>query len=119
MAGHLQDLYGGSVQVNQVEVGLNSSSLQGLKLYEEGPGGESWAEVEDAEADVSLLQLARGSATPRRPGDLRRQRQQPAVRFPELGTAGDRLLHLPQRQRWTSRRWWWGFRWARLRSTCR
>src|SRR5205814_3647381 len=54
------------VEVNQVDVGLNSSSVRGLRLYEEGSAGEAWAEVEDAEADVSLFELARGSATPRR-----------------------------------------------------
>ena len=68
VAGRLGTLFGTSVQVAEVDVGLWASSLRRLHIYESGSDartGEPWAVVEEVEADVSALDLARGETVPR------------------------------------------------------
>jgi translocation and assembly module TamB len=68
VAAGLETQYGGPVQVGKVEIGLSSSTVQDLKLYEEGaePGAEPWATFHDIQADVSLPSLASGAPHVRR-----------------------------------------------------
>jgi hypothetical protein len=55
--------YGAPVQVGQVQIGMQSSSVTDLKLYEAGarPGDEAWATFRHVRADVSLASLVRGT----------------------------------------------------------
>lgn len=53
------------VRVRSADVGLaGSSSLQGVQLFESEEAERPWAEVEEAEADVSALGLAGGDTAP-------------------------------------------------------
>ena len=67
VAAHLEAVYGGRVHVEEVEVGLGSSSLKGLRLFETGKDApdKPWATFDDVEADVSVWDLIRGEAQPR------------------------------------------------------
>ncbi len=69
VAERLEALYGGPVEVGGIDVGLNSSSVQGLKLYDKPAAGHeahAWVEVKSVHADVSLWEMIRGAALPRR-----------------------------------------------------
>jgi hypothetical protein len=69
VVGRLEAAYGGPVEVDESSVGLfGETSLRGLRLYEAGaePGAEPWARVEVAQADVSALDAALGTAEPHR-----------------------------------------------------
>jgi translocation and assembly module TamB len=66
VTAQLQAAYGGSVHVEGVDIGLNSSALSGVKLFEKGkePSQPPWASVESIHADVSLFALLHGDSTP-------------------------------------------------------
>ncbi len=61
----LQELVGGRVEVGQVDVGLNSSSLRDVKFYEQPAAGapapdQPWLRAQEVEADASLSSLVEG-----------------------------------------------------------
>src|SRR5436190_20421744 len=62
----LEAAYGGPVQIEEVNVGINSSSVTGVKLYEKGKETtqQPWASVEAALADVSLVKALEGTTAP-------------------------------------------------------
>ncbi len=68
VASRLQAAYGAPVQVGDADIGLGSSALHGLKLYEPNASTNDmpWAEVKELDADVSLLKLLSGDASPHR-----------------------------------------------------
>jgi hypothetical protein len=64
----LQDLYGGTVRIGSADVGLGSSTLNGLELFEEGSnksGSTPWFKVDLLDADVSLWELLLGRGLPK------------------------------------------------------
>jgi hypothetical protein len=62
----LEAAYGGVVQVDAVDIGLNTSSVAGVKLYEKQPttSGRPWVRVASVDADVSVLSILNGDTTP-------------------------------------------------------
>ncbi len=65
----IEALYGGPVRVEGVDVGLGASSVNGFELFEEGADAghaRPWLKVNSIHADVSLWDLVRGDAMPRR-----------------------------------------------------
>jgi translocation and assembly module TamB len=66
VASQLAAVYGGPVAVEAVEVGLRGSSLQGLKLFEEGDTSSSrpWLTAADIETDYSLWSYLKGKSLP-------------------------------------------------------
>src|SRR5262249_12420700 len=62
VASHLEEVYGGPVEVEGADIGLfGGSSLRGLRLYEPGrPEDAPWASAGSVRADVSALDLLRG-----------------------------------------------------------
>jgi hypothetical protein len=66
-AEQLARIYGGRVRVAHADIGLRSSTLSGVRLYEEGaPNGTPWLTVASVHADVSLWDLISGNGTPSR-----------------------------------------------------
>jgi hypothetical protein len=65
VASRLEALYGGSVRLEQVDIGLGSSSLTSIQLFEkeDAAARKPWATIDALEADISFLSLLRG-ATP-------------------------------------------------------
>jgi hypothetical protein len=66
VASRLETLYGAPVEVSQAEIGMNASSVQGLKFYEAGASKaeKPWVVVNHVGADIPLSDLARGEAIP-------------------------------------------------------
>ncbi len=61
VAARLEDVFGGPVQLQGVDIGLSGdSSLKGLRVYPHG-GEKPWIEVADIDADVSALGLLAGN----------------------------------------------------------
>ncbi len=62
----LEAQYGAPAEVGQAEIGLQESSLHGLKLYEVGASRSDtpWVTVDGVRADVSALGLAAGQDHP-------------------------------------------------------
>ncbi|HLN26473.1 MAG TPA: hypothetical protein VK395_01870 [Gemmataceae bacterium] len=58
----LQASYGGPLQVATVELGLGSSSIRGLRLFQAGsqPSDDPWLVIDEAHMDASLLTLLNG-----------------------------------------------------------
>jgi hypothetical protein len=65
-AERLATLLGGPVQVEHAQIGLESSSLEGVQLREPGapPGEPPWLSVASVHADVSLWDLLSGKGMP-------------------------------------------------------
>ena len=66
---HLEALYGGPVRVDQVDVGLASTTISGFELFEPGSDHTKdtpWLKVGALNADVSLWDLISGAARPTR-----------------------------------------------------
>jgi hypothetical protein len=63
----LEEQYGASVRVGQVQVGLNASSVRHVELFEAdaGPGAAPWATFDAVRADVGLGSLVAGHSQPR------------------------------------------------------
>lgn len=65
VTSRIEQMYGGSVRVGQVNVGLSESSLDDFTLYEkDGENSTPWLTVRSIRTDVSLWDLVRGSALP-------------------------------------------------------
>src|SRR5262249_34034929 len=56
--------YGGPVRVATADIGLKSSSLHGVKLLD--ADGRPWLSADSVSADVSLWEMLRGGAAPKR-----------------------------------------------------
>ncbi|MFL5240549.1 MAG: hypothetical protein ACJ8FY_00425 [Gemmataceae bacterium] len=66
VASQLQESLGLPVRVDEMNVGLNKTSIR-VRLYEPDANAESaepLATIEDVQADLSLMDLARGQSTP-------------------------------------------------------
>jgi translocation and assembly module TamB len=64
----LQEMYGGPVRVESVDVGLGGSTLSGFELFEPGSDGDRstpWLTVGSISTDISLWDILRGQAMPR------------------------------------------------------
>ena len=59
--------YGGPVKLGEAHVGLSSSTLHRLEVYELEPQGlhQPWLTVDKVETDLALSSLSRGAALPR------------------------------------------------------
>ncbi|MBY0526474.1 MAG: AsmA-like C-terminal region-containing protein [Gemmataceae bacterium] len=66
VASRLESIYGARISVGEVDVGVGSSSLRDVRLYEAGPDApvEPWAVIDDVRADVSAWALLSGNAVP-------------------------------------------------------
>jgi translocation and assembly module TamB len=93
VAASLEEVYGGPVQVIRVDLGFESTVLQGLRLGEVGDDHEQpeWATAEEVVADVSAVGLVSGHASPRR---LTFRRPALTLRF---NREGHLLTRLPRR----------------------
>jgi hypothetical protein len=63
---NLENAFGAPVHAEQANIGLTSSELRGLQLFEpdSGPDAQPWVSVQTLEADVSTWSLLRGTAMP-------------------------------------------------------
>jgi hypothetical protein len=66
VATRLRAVYGGHVQVRELSVGLASTSVHGLELFEEDADASAapWAVVEKVQTDLSPWDLIRGEMVP-------------------------------------------------------
>ena len=66
VADHLEEAYGGPVEVGAATVGWRSTTLHDVRFFEAGADAPEapWALVESVQADVSLFDLLRGRAAP-------------------------------------------------------
>src|ERR1035438_3584246 len=88
----LETIYGGPVRVGGVDVGLNSTTIDGLALYETGAettGDEPWLHIASLTADVSWWDLLGQDALPKKV-TLRG-----AVLVLRFNRAGELLTRLP------------------------
>lgn len=67
LTSRLEAAYGGQVRVAQIQVGLHSSSVADVQLYEQHaePAAHPWAVLADVQAEVSAWTLLRSEARPR------------------------------------------------------
>jgi hypothetical protein len=93
-AEQLAQMYGGHVEVDHADVGLKSSTLKGVHLYEadSSPGRTPWMTLGKVRADVSLWELMKGTGSPRH---LDVSDAQVLLRFDKNGKL---LTRLPSRE---------------------
>jgi hypothetical protein len=66
VAAHLEAVYGGSLRVAEVDVGLDGTSLSGFEVFEKDcPTTDTpWLVIESIQTDLSILDVLRGRAMP-------------------------------------------------------
>jgi hypothetical protein len=59
-AGRLSELYGAVVQVDSLDLGMDNTTLSGVRFFEVGdsPGAEPWLAADSVKADLSFVNLA-------------------------------------------------------------
>jgi hypothetical protein len=94
ISARLQTVYGGRLRLADADVGLGSTSLRGLQLFETGEGHpeKPWAEVDEVKADVSIMSLLNGEAMPR---EVTLGSASVTLRFDDKGHLETRLPPLP------------------------
>jgi uncharacterized protein involved in outer membrane biogenesis len=97
VAARLQAAYGGPVRVASADVGLTGSTVGGLELFEKSKEGklvsqQPWVTVQSVTADVSLLGVLSGNATP---GKVTLTGAAVTLRFDEEGRLVTRLPEPP------------------------
>ena len=102
VAARLQLAYGGPVEVGEIDVGMQRSTVRQVKLFEpDSQAAETpWALIDEAVADVSLIDLLRGESTAR---NLTLTRAHIILRFDKDGhlltrlpSQGDKPAALPE-----------------------
>lgn len=69
VASRLAKAYGAAVRLDSVNLGMNGSSVEGLRLFpagSEGTDAKPWVTVADVKTDVTLWDALRGAAMPRK-----------------------------------------------------
>src|SRR5262245_61180771 len=64
VVAQLESLYGGSVKVAALDVGMGSTSASGIELFEKDTATEPWLTVTGLHTDVSLLGVLGGRTKP-------------------------------------------------------
>jgi hypothetical protein len=88
----LETIYGGPVRIGEVDVGLNSTAIDGLALFETGAetnGDDPWLKIVSLTADVSLWDVLAQDAMPEK------VTFRGAVFVLRFNRAGDLLTRLP------------------------
>ncbi|HWG42938.1 MAG TPA: hypothetical protein VN688_09145 [Gemmataceae bacterium] len=89
VAGRLQSMLGGRVEVQESHIGLTGgSTVQGIRAYAEGDDSKPWLQVDDVKADLSALSMLRDKS----PDAIDLNGARVTLRF---GSSGQLLTQIP------------------------
>ncbi|HMC89037.1 MAG TPA: hypothetical protein VKI17_05795, partial [Gemmataceae bacterium] len=97
VAARLQSAYGGPVHVGAADIGLRSTSIRDVELFEPSPSASElpWIKIDAIHTDLSAWDLVRGKTSP---GKLALEGPAVTLRIDKQGRLLTRLPHAETRQ---------------------